>query len=488
MDYYIGIDIGTTNIKGLAIDKTGKILTKVSQSNETIQAQKGFYEQNPDKVFHIFVLIVNKVVENIGSSPISIGFSSAMHSIIPVNKVGFALNNAILWSDRRSSTISDELNSDSQAKDLFQNTGTPIHPMSPLCKIKWVKEHLPAIFNETAHFLDIKSYIVYKLTDELFCDYSIASASGLFSLKTKDWYPPAFEFAGISKNQLPKPVPSTHIFQAKNHLKELNISANTKFVMGASDGCLANLGGADFSSKVAYLSTGTSAALRYTSADLQYESSGKIFTYWLDDQKYIIGGGSNNGGNIIQWFHETYAPEIDIADLLNNAESDPSTFENLFFLPWIFGERAPLWDANAKGGFINKQITHTFAQLSKAVLEGIAFNLMHIFELMQKTTTIDINHIHIDGGLARSAVWGQLLADIFDVNINVSEQEDSPARGAVMMSMKALGHIENYIELENWKQIKTIFVPNKMYTDFYKKKYKQYRELVDNRNNLSLHE
>ena len=207
--YNIGIDIGTTNLKVLALDLQGKRIALEKASYPIISEQPGFKEQDPEAIFSACIQSLQKLLQKMDEPPQAIGFSCAMHSLIAIDKAGKALTRAILWADTRSEVFAQELRHTAAGDQIYLGTGTPIHPISPLLKIRWLKENAPAIFQNTRLFTDIKSYILNRLFGKWWMDYSIASATGLMNLKKKEWFSASLQYAGIEAGQLPELV-DTH--------------------------------------------------------------------------------------------------------------------------------------------------------------------------------------------------------------------------------------------------------------------------------------
>jgi gluconokinase len=204
--YFVGIDLGTGSTKAVAVDTEGNTLSTAQYHYITSNPQPGYSEQNPHLIWQAFVLCINDITSKLGSEPIAISFSAAMHSIMPVDKDGAALSDAILWADSRSGDIAESIRVSTQGEDIYRHTGTAIYAMSPLCKLIWLRENSPGLFNKAYKFISIKEYIWYKLFGVFEVDYSIASATGLFDILALSWYDKSLALAGINSEKLSKPV------------------------------------------------------------------------------------------------------------------------------------------------------------------------------------------------------------------------------------------------------------------------------------------
>ncbi|MEK7256946.1 MAG: gluconokinase, partial [Bacteroidota bacterium] len=410
-----------------------------------------------------------------GSKPIAVALGSALHSLMAVDEKGNPLTQLWLWSDNRSQAAAAELKGTALGKEIYRRTGTPVHPMSPLCKIAWMKRHEPAIFSKTFKFLGIKEYLIFKLFGEFLTDYSVASATGLFDAEQLDWFSPALDFAGISPSQLPQPVSPTHILQGlkKEFAQKTGIPADTPFLLGGGDGCLANLG-AGATGDTAVLTIGTSAALRLTTNKKLDDPQERIFNYLLVENQFVAGGASNNGAVVYEWFTRQFfgaSPSAKSMERHRKAlENVPPGSDGLLFLPYLFGERAPLWNANAKGFFQNITTRHTLAHFHRAVLEGILLNIRLVGQVLEELSA-PIGRIHANGGFTRLDIWVEMAADIFGKEVHVFENEDSPALGAVLLALKTLdiGNSEPHF------LPRRIFLPDERNVEIYWRKLDEFK-------------
>src|SRR6188474_410866 len=213
MQHIIGIDIGTTHVKAVVASTVGKILYEAKAGYPTFNPSQGYQEQNPDEIFRAFLKVMAEGIAFIAdkSTIACVSFSAAMHSVIAVDEMGKPLTALITWADTRSNKYARQLKGSAQGKIVYERTGTPVHPMSPLCKIAWIRNELPAVFDKTFKFVSVKEYIFHQLFGEYIVDYSIASATGLFDIHQLRWCDESLEFAGITEGQLSIPVSTTHI-------------------------------------------------------------------------------------------------------------------------------------------------------------------------------------------------------------------------------------------------------------------------------------
>ncbi|MFL5808483.1 MAG: FGGY family carbohydrate kinase, partial [Flavisolibacter sp.] len=187
--YVLGIDIGTGSIKTVAVDETANVFPGLQRYYETINSEPGYSEQDPAVIVNAFLNIIKDTVQKIGHAPLLVSLSSAMHSVVPVDENGTALSGLMLWSDTRSASIAIEIKKLTEAEQVYRDTGTPIHSMSPLCKIAWLRKNQSSLFERTHKFISIKEYIWYQLFHEFKIDHSLASGTGLFNIHQLKWNP-----------------------------------------------------------------------------------------------------------------------------------------------------------------------------------------------------------------------------------------------------------------------------------------------------------
>jgi gluconokinase len=463
--YIIGIDIGTGSTKSIAINTEGVVTSVIKFHYPTNNRKQGFSEQDPELIWQAFVSCIKNSVQKSSQLPIGVCLSSAMHSVIPIDKNGNALAPLITWADGRSSDIAERLKASDFAEELYRNTGTPIHAMSPLTKIIWLRENNQDLFNKAYKFISIKEFIWYRLFNEFKVDISIASATGLLDIQTNEWYKSALDLAGITEEKLSTPVSPAYNKKISDAsvLSLLNLSADVPVVIGASDGCLANLGSFTTNQNEAALTIGTSGAVRITGKRPIYNFSAMTFNYKLDETTFICGGAINNGGNTLQWFLKNFYNKSDLTTEDYNsffAEVDTinSGCDGLLFLPYLNGERSPFWDTKTSGTFFGIKPHHTKAHFSRAVIEGVCYALNDVLLTIEDTVT-DITGLNVSGGFVTSKTWLQILADITGKKIVVVQADDASAIGAAFYGLKTLG-LKMRLNNSHLQESINTFLPN----------------------------
>jgi gluconokinase len=478
MNYFIGIDIGTGSTKAVAVKISGEPIHSAQASYPTYTPEPTYSEQAPELIWEAFVKCVQCIVDELKEKPGGIVLSSAMHSVIPVDEKGIPLMNMITWADNRSASVAKALQSSDLGEKIYSETGTPIHAMTPVCKIKWLRENEPALFKKTFKFISIKEFIWFKLFGVFEVDYSIACAMGMFDIKKLKWNERALEFCGISEQRLSAPVETTHCRRDLSSLLLKNLKG-IPFLVGASDGCMANLGSFAVSPGIAALTIGTSGAIRVANSKPTINFQAMTFNYLLTNDVFISGGPINNGGVVLKWYVEIFLQKMlngvaDYDSLLKEITIIKPGAEGLIFLPYLLGERAPIWDSEASGTFFGIRNFHTQAHFTRAVVEGISMALYSIAAAMESAGLL-IDQVHVSGGFVQSEEWLQILADIFNRKICLINAEDASAVGAAYLGFKSLNLIQDYDDLKPKKDVS--YTPNTENHAIYKKAFVIYESL-----------
>ncbi len=483
MQYVTGIDIGTGSAKAVAVNLDGKIIASTQFFYPTYTPQHGYSEQDPEVIWQAFVDCLNEIIKKVGHVPYAVSLSSAMHSLVLMNDKNIAVTPLITWADTRSEKVAEEIRNSTAAEKLYTSTGTPIHSMSPLCKIKWLKENQPEIFSTAFKFISIKEFIWYRLFNEYQVDYSIASATGLFNIVNYQWNTPSLNLCGITASLLSKIVSTgfTRKDLNKSMAALLKIPADTIFCIGASDGCLANVGSDAVEKDIAALTIGTSGAVRITNTKPINNYQAMIFNYVLDKKTFVCGGPINNGGNVLKWLFKTFLQiekpsETDYESFFKNIETVPAGCKGLLFLPYIYGERAPVWDEKASGIFFGIKSYHTGAHFLRSALEGICFALKNIIEIIENSTT-PLKELHVSGGFVHSKIWMQILANVTGKRLCLVQTEDASSVGAAIFCMKAINIIDEYSSIK--PNISLIIEPDEEFKKMYEKYYGIFKALYE---------
>ncbi|MDR6845374.1 gluconokinase [Flavobacterium granuli] len=461
---HIGIDIGTTATKAICFDANGNVLHQITKEYPMYHSEENWSTQKPNEILDSVLACIKEITKD--TQPEFISFSAAMQSILIINEDGFPISDALLWADNRATSIASALKNSDFGSIFYQKTGIPIHPFSPMTKLIWLKENEPSLFNNAFKFISLKEYIWHKLTGEYATDTSMASGTGIMNIHTLKWDETILNYLNIKENQLSKIVPSTH--------KSKGINDEFLYILGGGDGPLANLGTGSMEKNRIALSIGTSGAVRIPINEPYIDSEMRTQCYHLIDNQYLKLGAVNNGAIILQWLKESLLKTNESYEsLLEQAKEIPAGSDGLLFVPYLLGERAPIWDAEAQGTLLGIKITHHKAHFIRATLEGILFGLFSVVEILlpdpkiRKETTVMVS-----GGFGKSELWLQMVADIFQMKVVVSETIEGAAWGAVLIGFKAIGNTNSF---EN--KTEASFYPNPNHRLIYEKAFEKFKKV-----------
>ena len=488
MNCIITIELGTNAVRVFAFDLQGNEIGSQRGYYPTFHTQPDYSEQDPD---HMFITMLyslkNLLTEYVHPKKykvLTICFSSSMHSVLAIDKAGNPIGNAITWSDNRAKKIAQELKSSALGKTLYTNTGTPLHPMSPLAKIAWIKDFDKDRFKLTSKFLSIKSYIIHQLTYKYFIDYSIASATGLLNIHQIKWDADALNFAGIPQSSLPDLVP---IFTRAGKLKKayqnsLGLPADTKIIIGSSDGCMATLGDGVTGEGQATITLEDSGAVRVMGDKTLDDDKQRFFNYLLTEGCYVSGGPTNNVGSVFEWFSRQFgdrksAFDIDysIQDLMTEAARVNVGSDGLLFLPYLLGERAPIWNANARGSYFGLNINHEKKHFARATIEGVLYEVYSIGKTLKEHRKI--KSLSVNGSYGTLSLCSQMIADIFNRPVALRANSNSVSYGTFLVAATEMGIYNNLDEAAKKVKLPEEFLPNNSNHETYMKLFEIFERL-----------
>lgn len=484
----VTVELGTNAVRVFGFDLDGAPIGSMKGSYPTFHSQPDQSEQDPEQIFITMLYVLkNFLTEKIHPRKykvVSLCFSASMHSLLTIDKKGVPLGRAITWADNRGKKEAQELNRSTLAKKLYQATGTPIHPMSPLVKIRWMKNNDQAGFSQTSKFLSIKTYIVHQLTGAYVIDYSLGSATGMMNIHSQKWDSEALAYAGITKDRLPELTP---VFASPGPLKKeyqhlLGLTPSTKILIGSSDGCMATIGSGVWSDDKAVVTIEDSGAVRVIGNKPLKDDKRRIFNYIVTDNCYISGGPTNNGGLVFEWFAHQFGDfkgpfDLDwsLDNLINEAAKVEPGSDGLLFLPYLLGERAPIWNPNAKGVYFGINIKHERRHFIRATMEGIMYEIFSIGKLLGEYRTI--NDLSVHGSFASLPFCTQLIADVYDKPVSSRMHSDSVAVGTFLLTATEMGIYSNIKDAAQTVSLPDRFMPRKQQHQVYMKYFKIFEKL-----------
>ena len=432
MTYKIGLDIGTTATKACAFNDAGEMIGMAERGYDLLHPEPGAAEQNPEAVFSAAEAALAELVRKTDGEPASVGLSCPMHSLLLLDADHAPLGNVLTWAEARPQDAMEGFRAGERA-DLHELTGTPVHPMSPLVKLRWLAKCYPERLEAATYVSDLKSALVLRWsTNGFLLDEQLASATGLMDLETSKWAEVALQKAGITTNQLPEIKPAaTELSWRKSVAGKLGLSG-VPLYLGGSDGVLANLGSGIMECGEVALSIGTSGALRTTHTQARVDPKLGLFNYKMKDGLYVIGGPTHNGGKVLAYWQNLLSAHFaDVGAFIDGAMT-VATEDAPDFGPWLYGERAPLWDASATASLTGLRGHHQPAHIARAVLDGVTDNLVVILRSLEEVVG-PAERILGSGGFTKSPEWVKLIAERSGREVVIADAAQASAYGAALV-------------------------------------------------------
>ncbi|MBI5563479.1 MAG: xylulokinase [Chloroflexi bacterium] len=448
----LGLDIGTSGLKCVLVDRAGQVLGLAFRGYAPNTPQPGRAEQDPETWVEAAVSAVREVVDRSSvdrNSIAGLGFSGQMHSTVCLDRDRRVLSPAILWLDRRSAPQVTALRERIGAAQLAQWIGNPIAPGFMLASLLWLKESEPATWDRLAHVLLPKDYVRFRLTGELGTDYSDASSTALLDVQHRTWCSELADAAGIPLDILPplfeSAAPIGHL--TSQMADAMNLIAGLPVMCGAGDQEAQAIGNGLIRPGIVSCTIGTGGQL-FTPIE-QYQSDPQLrlhtFCHAIPNQ-WHWEAATLAAGLSLRWLRDevlsgqyTYQAMADAA-----ATTEPGA-EGLIYLPYLEGERTPHMDPNARGVFCGLTLRHTWRHLTRAVMEGVVFSLLDGLDLM-RSMGLSIERIVASGGGTQHSLWLQLQANIFDADVIKSETQEAAALGAALLAGIGVGVYSDFGE------------------------------------------
>jgi len=445
MRHFIGIDTSTTATKALLIDESGRVLGVASNEYPYDTPQPLWSEQDPAdwwKGTQNSIRTLLRETGIAGGQIEAVGMTGQMHGLTLLDERGAVLRPAILWNDQRTGAQCDAIRAKLGRENLIQITGNDALTGFTAPKILWVQEREPEIWARARHILLPKDYVRYKLTGDFAIDRADGAGTILFDLAQRDWSPEVLAALDIPADYLPRTYEGS---EATGTLlpavaKDLGLPAGIPVFGGGGDQAASAVGTGAVRAGVVSLSLGTSGVVFATTDGPAIEPQGRLhaFCHSVPGKWHFMGVMLSAAGSL-RWHRDTFAPGADYDTLLKPVADIPAGADGLLFLPYLTGERTPYPDPLARGAFVGLTVRHSFPHLTRAVLEGVSFGLRDSFELMKGAGLANISQVRVTGGGARSPLWRQILADVFDAEIVTVNTAEGAAYGAALLAATGAG-------------------------------------------------
>lgn len=475
---FIGVDLGTSAVKLLLMDEAGKIHKIVSKEYPLYFPQPGWSEQNPQDWIGQSMEGIKELTAQCDKSQIQgISFGGQMHGLVALDEKNQIIRPAILWNDGRTGKQTEYLNQVIGKETLSQYTGNIAFAGFTAPKILWMKENEPANFARIKKIMLPKDYLAFYLSGEFCTDYSDASGTLLLDVRHKCWSEEMMEICGINESQLPKLYESWEPAGKirKTAAEELGIPQDVKIIAGAGDNAAAAVGTGTVGEGQCNLSVGTSGTVFISSKKFGVDQHNALHSFAHADGNYHLMGCMLSAASCNKWWMEEI---LRTKEYQKEQEEIHKLGENqVFYLPYLMGERSPHNDPDARAAFVGMSMDTTREDMSQAMLEGVAFGLRDSIEAA-KSTGLHPKRSKICGGGAKSPLWRKIIANVMDMKIDRIESEEGPGYGAAMLAAVGCGVFSSVQEAAD-KLVKIIDTeePDPQLVEKYEEKYQKYRKL-----------
>ena len=438
---YIGVDLGTSAVKLLLMDGEGRIQNIVSREYPLCFPHPGWSEQNPEDWLRQTVDGIRALTENCDRTQIAgIGCGGQMHGLVALDKNDKVLRPAILWNDGRTAGETEWLNTEIGKGKLSQYTANIAFAGFTAPKLLWMRKNEPDLFARIDKIMLPKDYINYMLTGVHSCDYSDASGMLLLDVEHKRWSKEMLEICGIKETQMPKLYES---YEVTGTLKpdiaaELGLPETVRVCAGAGDNAAAAVGTGTVGDGACNISLGTSGTIFISSGKFGVDPNNALHSFAHADGSYHLMGCMLSAASCNKWWMDEIIGTQDYASAQKEITDEKLGRSHVFFLPYLMGERSPINDTDARGAFVGLTMDNSRADMTQAVLEGVAFAIRDSLEVA-RSLGIDVKRSRICGGGAKSPLWRKMIANICKLDLELIESEEGPGYGGAMLAAVACG-------------------------------------------------
>ena len=481
---YIGIDLGTSAVKLLLMDGNGEIKKIVSKEYPLFFPHPGWSEQNPEDWFEQSMNGLKELTAECDKSQIAgISFGGQMHGLVVLDEEDNVIRPAILWNDGRTGEETEYLNTVVGKETLSKYTANIAFAGFTAPKILWMKRHEPERFQKIKKIMLPKDYLAYRLCGTFCTDVSDASGMLLMDVKNKCWSKEMLEICSITEEQLPKLYESYEVVGSlkKNIAEELGMTEEVKVIAGAGDNAAAAVGTGTVGEGMCNISLGTSGTIFISSKKFKVDENNVLHSFAHADGNYHLMGCMLSAASCNKWWSEEI---LKTTDFVNEQAGITKLGENnVFYLPYLMGERSPHNDPKVRAAFIGMSMDTTREEMTQAVLEGVAFGLRDSLEVA-RSLGINIARTKICGGGAKSPLWKKIIANVMNIKVEVIESEEGPRLELHACS----GRVWEYPDVETaTKQfVKTVDTvePEKELVEKYEERYQKFKNIYPAVKNL----
>ena len=472
MNLYIGIDLGTSSLKGLLVDKDGKILKTASRDYDVEYPHNGWSQQDPEDWLKAMKEVLAELSEGHKEEIKGLSFGGQMHGLVVLDENDEVIRPCILWNDGRTEKETEYLNTVIGKEKLSKLTGNIAFAGFTAPKILWLKENEPENFARIKKIMLPKDYLAYMLTGTFSSDYSDASGMLLLDVEHKCWSKEMCEICSVKEEWLPKLYES---YEVIGKVKEGYGLSDCVVSAGAGDNAAAAIGTGTVENGDCNISLGTSGTIFISQDSFSVDDKNALHSFDHANGRYHLMGCILSAASCRKWWLEDILGNSDYAGdekAISECEETP-----VLFLPYLMGERSPHNDTKIRGAFVNLSADTSKGEMSRAVMEGVTFALKDCLEIAANSG-LNISRTNLCGGGARSTVWKQICADILGIPVSTLVSEQGPGYGAAILSMVARGEYASVEEaVKQIVKINDTVEPDKKKESYYQEKYEKFRKL-----------
>lgn len=490
----LAIDVGTTNWKVAAFDTDGKAVCIEKMPAATHYDEQNHSYYKPHEIWGGISALIKTVVHKCDGDIIGVSATSMAEAVVPIDGAGDECFDIITWFDTRSIMEAEYIVSAIGKDKLYRITGLDPNPIFSLCKMLWVRNHYPEVYDRSVKWLQMTDYILYKLTGVMATDYTLASRTLAFDILKNTWSDEILDTLHMDKSLFPDVTESGTVIGSVSPgvSRATGLAINTPVVMGGNDHPCAALPAGVLNGRKVLDSSGTAESIilisqRNKTPEMTF--CGQRTCRFLDSTRYALWGGIISSGASFEWIYRTLTSVEEwgfdqsyygYQDVLSQLDDVPPGSNGLLFIPHLRGSGAPNWNPRMKGSFLGLTSTTTQKEMLKAVMEGLSFQARMIVDMHRELSREDIEALCVVGGSGKNAVWQQIKADVLQLPVEICEESDATALGAAMLAGIGAGVYQDMIDATKKVAVgNTIIMPNVHKKSVYDRLYQIYKDACD---------
>jgi xylulokinase len=449
---WLGIDIGTGGSRALLVDGGGRVRAGYTAAHEDMRMERPMWaEQRPENWWDAAAEAVRGALAAAGvsgSGVKAVGLSGQMHGLVMLDSAGRVIRPSLIWCDQRSQAQVDFVHAKLGREKVLSYIANPVLTGFTLPKLLWVRDHEPHNFARLRKVLLPKDYVRCRLTGEFATEVSDASGTAMFDVVNRRWSFEMMDALGLDRAILPACHESSEISAAisADAAEATGLREDTPVVGGGGDQAASAVGNGIVEPGIVSCTLGTSGVVFAHMENVAYDPAGRVHTFCHAVRgKWHVMGVTQGAGLSLQWFRNRLAPGTDYDALMEEASQSPAGAHGLFWLPYLMGERTPILDAAARGGWIGLTASHTRADLLRALIEGVSYSQRDCLDIIEELG-VSVSSVRASGGGAKSPVWRRILCNVLHKRLATLESQEGSAYGAALLAMVGSGEFADVPE------------------------------------------